>query len=75
MIKNKKYENLIKKFMCNIKIERILKVRKNTYVLQLVEVLILYGMLTPHLLGRPAAMLLSKPEIAPAALFKQLQAV
>jgi hypothetical protein len=39
-----------------------------------VEVLILYGMLTPHLPGRPAAMLLFKPEIAPAALFKQLQA-
>jgi hypothetical protein len=36
-----------------------------------VEVLILQGMLTPHLAGRPAAMLVLKPEIA---LFKQLQA-
>jgi hypothetical protein len=51
-----------------------MKIYYKTYVAQLVEVLILYGILTPHLPGRAPALLVFKPEIAPAACFKQLQA-
>jgi hypothetical protein len=43
-------------------------------VAQLVEVLILYGMLTPHLPGRAPALLVFKPLIEAAVDFKQLQA-
>lgn len=50
------------------------RVSYKTYVAQLVEVLNLYGSLTPHLPGRVAAALGFKPRTEPAAPFKQLQA-
>ena len=44
-----------------------------TYVLQLVELLIFQGMLTPHFPGRAWALVGLRPRTAPAADFRQLQ--